>query len=150
MNRLWLVAAIAFALPALGANDDPPGKQVDTLSFFNSIQGNYTIDLAGGQQPASSDNAGQVTADSDESVIQMPYCIPGGACYLGYNYFPTSETTVYDDAESGTDTHTILVKDGNTTKKYEWVTTSQKTLFRNYQFKEGSQVVTLEYQVTKD
>jgi hypothetical protein len=140
---------LGLALPVLAENT-PPGKQIDTLTFFQSIQGNYTIDLAGGQAPQSDDNSGQVSPDSNQSLVQMPYCVSGGACYLGYNYFPTATTAVYDSSDSDGETFTLMVTAGNTTKKYEWVTTGGKTLFRNYQFQEGNQTITLEYQVTKD
>jgi len=153
MRKAAFVFLLVFAFPLLADDVDatsPYGQQVETVGFFKSIHGNYTIELAGGKKPDPNDTAGDVTQDPDQTTLRFPYCIEGGACFLGYVFLPHAKTQVFLATQGTTQVYTMVLTDGAAVSRYAWEVTGTSIVLRNYQFQTSPTTsIVLEHVLTK-
>ena len=131
--------------------DGAPGDPLDAHVFFNRVQGDYVVQMAGGAAPAPNETVANVNpaADDQTADIEVPFCYHG-LC-SGDNFFDYGTTKVFERKLSPTHTIDTLVvpKSGGQTKYYLWDDNNGQVVFRNLQFKVKGEVLCLEHSLTK-
>jgi len=145
MKRLLLslmvfAFTIAFSEPSV----------IDAKAFIQSIQGQYNIELFGGEKPVNPEIAN--VADSDTGAdLAMPYCpSSSGSCDPGYLTFKYSDTVVTREVSGNMIVFAIKVTESGNVARYQWEQLPTKSRFLNFQYKfESGAVGTLEHVLIK-
>jgi len=128
-----------------------PGEKVDAKAFLSGLNGNYKIELVGGQKPKDSVSTAGVLAQDVETIFVLPYCPPGSTfCDPGYVFFRYETTQVFKRATSeGSFLYDIFLSLEGETRYYTWESVDELSTFRNIQYEFENELFCMEHVLRK-
>jgi len=131
-----ILLGLILSFSSFGLTEENLGDKIAAAEFFEKIQGEYQILIAGIQVPKEDNKKGYVLLDSGELSMIFPYCHKdGGVCDPGFRDFSSENTEVYkNQVETHNTIFTLIKTEGEKTLRYTWETRNNIVHFLDPQY----------------